>query len=203
VLVASALVAALSLAACGSNGAADPSATTTRPQAQVSSPAPPVYSDPSKPIRVAIGREFVIALPADPRSGLSWQPALPPNRQVLLSIGSAFRNAPHSRNVQQVMLYGGRGYGTATIRLYTKSPRPNAPIQKAATFSVTVFDPHAPSTTTTSSTSTTVAGGGTGTGGTISSTTTFITTTTTAPTTTTTLRSTTTTKAVTTTTAKK
>ena len=149
-----------------------------------------MYTDPAKPIRVAIGREFVIALPADPRSGLSWQPAAPPNRTILLSIGSTFRNAPHSRKVEQVMLYGGRGYGTTTIRLYYKSPKPGAPVLHAATFTVTVFDPHAPSTTTTSSTSTTVAG--TAAPPSVTTTTVITTTTTTLATTTTTAAPTTT-----------
>jgi hypothetical protein len=191
VLAVSTLIAVLSLGACGSNGATGSSPTTTPSQPVVASPVAPVYSDPSKPIRVAIGREFVIALPADPRSGLSWQPAIPPNRTILLSIGSTFRNAPHSRKIEQVMLYGGRGYGTTAIRLYYRSPRPGAPVLRAATFTVTVFDPHAPSTTTTSSTSTTVAGSTSG--ATSSTTTTVLTTTTTLATTITTAATTTTT----------
>jgi hypothetical protein len=190
VLAVSTLVTALVLTACGSAGHATPSATTTPSSRAVAAPTPPVYTDPSKPIRVAIGREFVIALPADPRSGLSWQPAAPPDRTILLSIGSTFRNAPHSRNVEQVLLYGGRGYGTTAIRLYYKGPKPGTPVLHAATFTVTVFDPHAPSTTTTSSTSTTVAGSGTG--ATVVTTTTVITTTTTLATTTTTAATTTT-----------
>jgi hypothetical protein len=190
-LAACTLLAALSLTACGSDGAATPSATTTPNRPAVAAPTPPVYTDPSKPIRVAIGREFVIALRADPRSGLSWQPAAPPNRRILLPIGSAFRNAPRSRNVEQVMLYGGRGYGTTTIRLCYKSPKPGAPVLHAATFTVTVFDPHAPSTTTTSSTSTTIAGSATS--STVATTTiVFSTTTTTLGTTTTTAATTTT-----------
>jgi hypothetical protein len=189
------LLGAVSLAACGSSGQASPSATTTHRVLGVAAPVPPVYTDPAKPIRVPIGRSFAIALAADPRSGLSWQPAVPPDPAVLLSIGSSFRNARKGHGVEQILLYAGRGYGTTKIRLRYASPKPGAATLRAATFTVTVYDPSAPTTTTTSTTSTTVFGSG----ATAASTTTFVTTTTLA--TTTTSVATTTTTAKTTTTA--
>ena len=188
--------AALVLAACGSSGKASPSATTTRPAIGVVAPAPPVYRDPSKPIRVPIGKAFALALPADPRSGLSWQPGVPPDPAVLLAIGSSFRSAPHGHGVEQVLLYAGRGYGTTQIHLRYASPRRGAPVLRAATFTVTVYDPSAPTTTTTTpSSTTTIAGTGV----------TYATTSTTAYTTTTTaavITTTTTTIAPTTTAAR-
>jgi len=194
-----ALVGACSLAGCGSSGRASPSATTTRPALGVAAPVPPVYTDPSKPIRVPIGRSFAIALAADPRSGLSWQPVAPPNPAVLLSIGSSFRNAPKGHGVDQILLYAGRGYGTTQVRLRYASPRRGAATLRAATFTVTVFDPNAPTTTTTSTTSTTVLGSSATYG---TTTTVFTTTTATIATTTTTIATTTTVARTTTTTAK-
>lgn len=194
--------------ACGSSGAGDPTGTTNAGRA-ATLPAPPVYSDPRKPIQVALGHEFVIALPADPRSGLSWQPIVPPDPSVLLSIGSAFRTGGTIRGVaqvQQVLLFGGRGYGTTTIRLRYARPKAGSPVLRTVVFTVTVINPLAPPPPPTT-TSTTVPTGSVATvtspiattpATSVAPTSTF------APTTSTTIRATTTTvaKPTTTTTAK-
>jgi Chagasin family peptidase inhibitor I42 len=142
------------------SGTGDPTGTTNA-GAAATLPAPPVYSDPRKPIQVALGHEFVIALPADPRSGLSWQPITPPDPSVLLSIGSAFRTGGTIRGVaqvQQVLLFGGRGYGTTTIRLRYARPKAGSPVLRTVVFTVTVINPLAPPPPPTTTTTTVPTG---------------------------------------------
>jgi hypothetical protein len=117
------------------------------------------YRDPRVPIRVALGREFSIVLPADPRSGLSWRPAPVPDRAVLLSIGTTFRAA--GRRIEQVLLYGGVGYGTTAVTLHYVGPRATDHVQRTVSFTVTVYNPLIPTTTATTSTTvpTTTIGG--------------------------------------------
>lgn len=143
----SALMATLVLvgAACGSSDSDDPTPPTgTATTSVVDGPAPAVYSNPQQPITVTLGQEFDIALPADPRSGLSWQAVAPPNPIVLLSIGSSFRPAGAHGQVLQVLHYGARGPGITAVPLRYASPKPGARVLDTKTFAVTVIDPNAP-----------------------------------------------------------
>jgi hypothetical protein len=153
------LLVALVSVGCGS---ADPdgSSSSTAPgdTTAVTSPLPPTYSDPSKPITVALGSEFALALRADPRSGLSWQPVNPPNPVVLLSIGSLFRSVGRAGQVEQVLLYGGRGPGISAIQLRYGQSKAGSPALQTVTFVVTVVDPNAPPPPPPTTTTTTTKG---------------------------------------------
>jgi hypothetical protein len=132
------------VAACASSDP-DPSNPSTGTRSTLPA-APPVsaYSDPAQPITVALGQEIDIALPADPRAGLSWQAVAPPNPIVLLSIGSSFRAGTTPGQLVQVLHYGARGPGITAVPLRYASPKVGAPVLQTKTFAVTVVDPNAP-----------------------------------------------------------
>ena len=169
VVVAAALTVAASLAVSGCRGSdSSGSTTTTGLDAAVTTPpvTVPAYCDPAAPISVAIGQQFALVLEADPASGSSWQTVAPPDPAVLLSIGTEFPGPGQTvaggscSQASQVLRYGGRGLGTATITLrYGRPGAAATPDDKTLVFTVTVIDPNAPPTAppTTAATTTTSA----------------------------------------------
>ncbi len=170
VVAAAVLAVAFSLAVTGCSGSDSASSTTTTGlDAAVTTPpvTVPAYCDPAAPISVALGQQFALALEADPASGSSWQSVAPPDPAVLLSIGTEFPGPGQTvagascTKASQVLRYGGRGLGTATISLrYGRPGAPATPDDKTLVFTVTVVDPNAPPTTpppTTAATTTTSA----------------------------------------------
>ena len=195
-----AVVVALAVG-CAGGGSSSSSGTTDGTTTGGTPVAVPVYHDPRQPIRVPLGREFVISLAADPRSGTSWRPAPPPDPTILLSIGTSFRT--DGNHVDQLLLYGGRGYGTTVITLHYVGPRRSSAVLRTVSFTVTVYNPRLPTTTTSTSTTSTLVGSGVGATFATSTSTTYVplssTTSTTLATTTSTLATTTTSRATTTT----
>ncbi len=131
-------------AGCGSSDADGPTPATGHQTTVVDGPAPAVYSDPNVVITVNLGQEFEIALPADPRAGLSWQAVAPPNPIVLLSMGSSFRPAATPGKLEQILHYGARGPGLTAVPLRYASPKAGAKVLDTKTFTVSVVDPNAP-----------------------------------------------------------
>ena len=169
VLVVAVAAVTASLAITGCSGSDSSTSTTTTgvdPAATTPPVTVPAYCDPAVPIAVAIGQQFAIVLEADPASGSSWQTVAPPDPAVLLSIGTEFPGAGQTvagascTQASQVLRYGGRGLGTATITLrYGRPGAAATPDDKTLVFTVTVVDPNAPTTTppTTAATTTTSA----------------------------------------------
>ena len=172
-----ALAVAAALVAVGLTGwvtgcsGSDSSTATTTTVAEVADTTPAVtvaaYCDPAVPISVPIGQQFALALEADPASGSRWQTVAPPDPAVLFSIGTEFPGAGTAvegstcAKASQILRYGGRGLGSATITLrYGRPGAAPAADDKTLTFTVAVVDPNAPTTTappTTLDTTTTTA----------------------------------------------
>jgi len=72
----------------GPGATATTTVTTVDPGLQV-----PVYSDPSQPIAVEVGRRFAIMVPADPAQGWRWV-VEPVDTAVLAPLGSEFLDDP-------------------------------------------------------------------------------------------------------------
>jgi predicted secreted protein len=137
----------------------DSASTTSTTATSVPVTTPPVtvaaYCDPAVPISVALGQQFAIVLDADPASGSSWQTVAPPDPNVVLSIGTEFPGPDQvvagsiCTQASQVLRYGGKGLGSATITLrYGRPGAAATPEDKTLVFTVTVVDPSAPTTTT-------------------------------------------------------
>lgn len=150
-----AVVVSLSVTSCSGAESSSPT-TTTGVDATVTAPSVTVaaYCDPAVPISVALGQQFAIVLEADPASGSSWQTVAPPDPNVILSIGTEFPGAGQTvagstcAQASQVLRYGGKALGTATITLRYGRPGAAATADdKTLVFTVTVVDPNAPTTT--------------------------------------------------------
>ena len=151
-----AFVAAIAITSCGgSDGSGSTTTTDLEASATAVAVTVPAYCDPAVAISVPIGQQFAIVLEADPATGSSWQTVAPPDPAVLLSIGTEFPGPGPGETVEgractpasQVLRYGGRALGTATITLrYGRPGAKAAADDKTLVFTVTVVDPNAPTT---------------------------------------------------------
>lgn len=85
-------------AACSGSDERPASSPTTGPaDGAIGDPealAYPVFDDPAVPVFVGLGRRFGIALPADASSGERWVITDPPDRAVVVPLGTEFTAGP-------------------------------------------------------------------------------------------------------------
>jgi inhibitor of cysteine peptidase len=98
---------------------------------------PGVYHD-GETIKVAVGDEFVIALPANPSTGYTWTASSDPDVTFVSSRQVSGGSQPGSPGTQQ-LTFRGTHPGTSTLELeYARSFEASGPPAKTAKFPVTV-----------------------------------------------------------------
>lgn len=101
-----------------------------------------VYSDPAKPVSVAKGHDFLIALASNPTTGYSWTANV--SNANVENEGSAYQAHPAAAGMvgsggQQIFSFEGSAQGTATIVFsYARPFEKGKPAAKTAVFHVTV-----------------------------------------------------------------
>lgn len=150
-----ALGAVVPAACSGSDERPTPSPATGPVGTAIGDPdalAYPVFDDPALPVFVGLGRRFGIALPADASSGERWVITEPPERAVVVPLGSEFAAGPQASprptvgpdgdpgaDGVQVLTFAAAGFGTTTIGFRpTRGAAAPAAGQPPVTFTVTV-----------------------------------------------------------------
>jgi inhibitor of cysteine peptidase len=104
---------------------------------------PPVEeSDPTQPIEVRVGEEFVIILKANPTTGYQWQLAQPLDEGKVELVGSEYK-APEGDRVgaggTEVWTFKAVGAGKTTIALeYVRPWEKDAPPAETRAFTVVI-----------------------------------------------------------------
>ena len=102
-----------------------------------------VYSDPSVPISVASGSQFLIALPSNPTTGYSWTVHVSDPKNIEFE-GSAYQPYPASEKMlgsggQQIFVFEAHTAGTASIMFgYARSWEKGTLPAKTAIFNVSI-----------------------------------------------------------------
>jgi predicted secreted protein len=98
------------------------------------------FSDPSAPIEVGKGQNFVLTLPSNPTTGYIWQPAEPFDERILRFIGHEYRSDhPGLTGAGGREIWIFKAVGTGETRIMLKYVRPlekNAAPAKTARFTV-------------------------------------------------------------------
>lgn len=100
-----------------------------------------VYTDASKPIAVAVGNDFLIALPSNPTTGFSWSARV--SGSAVSSEGSAYQAHPSGGAMgaggQQIFSLEAERAGSATVTFtYARPWEKGVAPAKTAVFHVTV-----------------------------------------------------------------
>ena len=103
-----------------------------------SSGSVPVYQDGDS-ITVGNGKEFVIALDANPSTGYTWDAGTNPNVKLVSSKQVSAKGAAPGASGTQRMTFKGYKKGSSTLELaYARSFEGGVPPAKTASFDVTV-----------------------------------------------------------------
>lgn len=100
------------------------------------------FSDPAKPVNVAVGREFTLTLESNRTTGYQWQLAKSPDETVVKLIGNRYE-LPDSRLIgaggREVWAFKAVGKGKTEVDLrYVRPWEKDIPSAKEAVFSVVV-----------------------------------------------------------------
>jgi inhibitor of cysteine peptidase len=105
--------------------------------------APEVFDDPARPIVVAAGQQFVVALQSNASTGYSWRMAAEPDPRTVQLVDHSYLPPPEGSGVgapgAERWVFRGVAPGQATIQLeYVRPWETGVPPAQTAVFTVRV-----------------------------------------------------------------
>ena len=94
-------------------------------------------------VRAAVGKEFTIAIAANPTTGYMWQFAKPLDEKIVKLVGSTYQHDDHKNMVgsggHELWTFKATGKGKTTIEMkYVRSWEKDQPPIRVATYNVEV-----------------------------------------------------------------